>query len=243
MVEPESEPKAPFILRLGGSAISHSNKRIDFDFLREFRDLLQEQVLLGRRFAVITGGGQNYRELRDLMREKGGVESEEDLHWLGAAVNTVNAYMVRSFLGDELAESRVWKFDDVDRLAQLQYEKPIVVAGGFLAGRSSDWCALQVAKAVGATKVFDLKNIDGVYEEDPKQNQNAKYFPHLSWTKYLKIIGDPEGHEPGGHFPVDPVAAKESDSLGVSYYVLKANDFANLEQAFNGEKFRGTIIS
>lgn len=239
----EQVEKPPFILKLGGSSISHDNIIIDYNFLREFRDLLKDQIILGRKFALIIGGGQICRQYLDSARESGGVNDDEALHWIGTAVNTANAYAVRAFLGDDLTESWVLKFDDHQKLAQVEFGKPIVVAGGFKPGYSSDGVALELAKAFGSNTVIDLKNVAGVYSEDPKQNPNAKRIENLSWAEYERIIGNPETHLPGGNMPVDPIAAKEAAELGIKYLVLKAADFESIEAAIAGEEFTGTTIS
>ena len=233
----------PIILKLGGSVISHSNRIIDFDYLREFRDLLRDQIILGRRFVVVVGGGQTSRSYVDHAVSQGNVTDTEDLHWIGVAVNTLNAEMVRSFLGNETTEKRVWKYDDKDRITKLRFDKPIVVAGGFDAGKSSDWAALRIAQGLGASSVFDLKNVDGVYNSDPKEDRKAKRISNLSWEEYLNLINNPTEHKPGANLPVDVIAAREAKDLGVDYYILQASDIANLERAIEGQEFIGTLIN
>jgi uridylate kinase len=232
-----------FILKLGGSVFSNNGKIIDFEYLREFRDMLREQVLLNRKFVLILGGGENTISFIKHAEEKGGISNTEDLHWIGTAMNTVNAYMVRAFLGDEITDKHVWKFDDKDKLDKINLEeKPIAVVGGFEAGKSGDWCALQVAKAIGCKVVFDLKNVDGVYTKDPKKHDDAEFIPELNWKDYLDLMGNPEEHVPGGILPVDVFAARESEELGVTYYVLSALDFDNIERALGKEEFKGTML-
>lgn len=232
----------PLILRLGGSIVSHSNKVIDFDYLRELRDLLREQILIGKRFIIIVGGGQTYREFRDLAMQKGNIQNERDLHWMGIAINTLHAEIVRAFLTDEIAEDYVWKYQDADSLEKMQFSKPVAVVGAFKPGFSSDNVALIVAKAHSAKRVFDLKNIDGVYSADPKQEPNAKHFANLTWDKYFELVGNKTEHKPGDHLPVDVVAAREAKAEGMEFVVLKATDLPNLENAINGEAFKGTTI-
>lgn len=231
------------ILKLGGSVISHSNKIIDFNYLREFRDMLQDQVVSGKKFVVVTGGGQTCRDFQSHAQTEGNITNTEDLHWIGTAANVLNAEMVRSFLGHDLTEDSVWKYDDKNRIQELSFIKPIVVAGGFEAGKSGDWVALRIAQALGCFKIFDLKNVDGVYTSDPRKFSNAKKFEKLSWQEYMDVIGNPTEHIPGGTMPVDPIAAKEASELGAEYYIIKATDFASIEAAIVGEEFTGTIIT
>lgn len=236
-------PAVPIIIKLGGSIISHSNKIIDFDYLREFRDLLRDQVILGRRFVIVMGGGQTARNFMDHAASQGNVTDTTDLHWIGTATNTLNAYMVRAFLGNEIAESTVWKFDDVNRLSQMPFSRPVAVVGGFQPGASGDWVALRVAAALGSKQVIDLKNVAGIFNADPKIDPNAKAYASLTWEAYLDLVGNPEAHIPGGSMPVDPVAAREAAQIGMTYYILKGTDLHNLELAINSQEFIGTIVS
>ncbi len=237
------QKKKIFVLKLGGGVFSYSNKRIDYNYLREFRDMLQEQVLLGRRFVVVIGGGQTCRDFQSHAKEEGGITEDRDLHWIGAAVNTLNAYMIRPFLGEEITEEKVWKFSEINSINIEDFQKQVIVVGGYKAGISSDAVALRVAQAIGALKIFDLKNIDGVYSEDPKINPEAKFISKLDWSEYLDLIGNPEKHEPGGNLPVDPVAAVQAKELGAEYYIIKASDFDSIEAAMNNEEFHGTYIN
>ena len=238
----ESE-NSPVILKLGGSIISHSNRIIDFTYLREFRDMLRDQILLGKRFVVTVGGGQTCRDYNEHAKTNGNITLDRDLHLIGAAVNTLNAEVVRAFLGDEIAEEHVWKYTDMDQVSKLSFKKPVVVAGGYKPGISSDGVALRIAQGLGAYKIFDLKNVDGVYSADPKTDPKAKLFPKLTWDEYLEIVGNPTEHKPGENLPVDAVAAHEAKELGATYYVIKATDFHNIELAINNQEFVGTIIS
>jgi len=236
-------PSKPIIIKLGGAVISHSNKLIDYNYLREFRDLLRENIALGKRFVIAVGGGQTMRNYMEHAIQQGNVTSESDLHWIGTAVNTLHAYMVKAFLGNEICEENVWKFTDRLIMADLPFNKPVQVVGGFEAGRSGDWVALEVAKALNTKTIIDLKNVDGVFDSDPKVNQKAKMFNKLTWEKYLTIIGNPTEHKPGGNMPVDPIAAREAKEYGATYYIIKATDFDSLERAINNQEFKGSIIT
>lgn len=237
-----AETTSPFILKLGGSVISHSNKLIDFTYLREFRDLLRDQVLLGKKFVVTAGGGQTMRMYADYAKSEGNISNKRDLHWIGTAINTLHAEIIRGFFGDEVAEEMVWKYQHKDQIPSLTFEKPIVVAGGFEPGKSSDWVALKIAEGLKSNVVFDLKNIDGVYNKDPKEYSNAKLYKQLSWDQYLEIVGNKQEHDPGDNLPVDVVAASEAKQLGIEYRIIKGTDLYNFEQALAGEEFHGTTI-
>lgn len=232
----------PIIIKLGGSNISRNRQIVDFSYLREFRDMIKDNVALGKRFVIIVGGGEKCREYINYAKEEGNIENLEDLHWIGTAYNTINAYIVRGFFGDSFTEKKVWKFDDVRNLAEQKFTQPVVIAGGFEAGKSSDWCALQIAKVYQADKVIDLKNVAGVYDKDPKKNANAKLIEEMTWSEYQGIINNKKTHDPGGNLPVDPVAANEANEQNIRYDIIKGDNFANIESSINNEKFTGTII-
>jgi uridylate kinase len=231
------------ILKLDGSIISHSNRKIDFDYLREFRDFLREHVLRNKKFVVVVGGGQVAKEYIDLAKEQANIVSSTDLNWIHAAISALNATIVRAYLGDDIAELKVWKYEDIENVKELAFEKPIAVAGGFGPGKSVNWGALQIAKAFEQKKIFCLGSIDGIYTQDPKDNPKAKHIEKLSWEKYLKMLSTWKQDRPEEKIPVDITTAQEAKQFEAMFMILKGMDLENLDNAISSEGFLGTVIS
>jgi uridylate kinase len=99
-----------------------------------------------------------------------------------------------------------------------------VVFGGGKPGGSNDLNACLIANAIGTKKVFDLKNVSGVFTSDPKKDERAELIPDISWNDYLQVIGNPTEHAPGAHYPVDPLAARLAAKNGIDFCILHGDN-------------------
>ncbi len=77
------------IISLGGSLIVPKNG-IDVEFLKKFRKLILSQVKLGKKFYIITGGGQTNRDYVNAIKKITKPDNEE-LDWLGIYTTHLNA--------------------------------------------------------------------------------------------------------------------------------------------------------
>lgn len=225
------------VLSLGGSLIVPS-EGIDINFLKEFNSFIRNKIADGkRRFFIVCGGGRTARIYRDAGQEiVGHILSSDDLDWLGIHATRLNAHLLRSIFKD-VAYFRVIKhydqFDPVD--------KSVAIMSGWKPGWSTDYCAVLAAEKYGAKTVINLSNIDKVYDSDPKKNPNAKPMDEISWADYRKICGDK--WEPGANWPFDPIASKRAQELGLKVIILNGKDLKSVENAMEGRKFSGTMIS
>lgn len=120
--------------------------------------------------------------------------------------------------------------------------KKIRVGGGGRPGHSGDVDALLAAQKLGADTIISLKNVDAVYEADPKDFPEAKRIEKLSWDEYLKIIKDKDTHEPGGNYPIDPVASRMARSTGVRFVILSGDNLPNFASYLKGKEFVGSVV-
>jgi len=227
------------IIKLGGSTFSMDKDNIfDFAYLHDLRQIIDE---FDARFFLIVGGGYTSRRYRDLAKEAG-ITQDEELHWIGTTVNVLHAELVRAFFS-EIAEEGVFKYEDYYEKGKIDFKKKIRVGGGGRPGHSGDVDAILVAKRMGVKKVFSLKNVDGVYSKDPKIHSDAKLIKELNWDQYIEIIGEKAEHEPGGNYPVDPIASKMAQKEGIEFIVLGSSNLLNFQNAICQKEFHGTVIS
>jgi uridylate kinase len=220
------------IISLGGSMIVPDE--IDVLFLKDFRDLILEQVKQGKKFIIVTGGGKTCRKYQNAVREVSEVSNEE-LDWIGIASLKLNAELIRVIFGEN-AHGKV-----MDNLSEkFSFDKPIIIGSAYKPGYSTDWDAVLAAQNVGAKKVINLSNTDYVYDSDPKENPNAKKIEELSWSDYRKII--PKEWNPGLNSPFDPIASEVAEKDGMEVVIMNGKPIENLEKCLNGEKFLGTVI-
>src|SRR3989338_6279222 len=221
------------VISLGGSLIIPDN--IDVNFLKEFKALILEHVVKGKKFVIITGGGKLCRRYNDAAKELTS-PSNEDLDWIGIASLRLNAELLRVIFGEH-AHSKV--IEDLSN--NFSFEKSIVIGSAYEPGKSSDYDATLAAKNLGAKKLINLSNIDYVYDSDPKKNPNAKKIEQISWADYRAII--PAEWTSKLDSPFDPIASKMAEEEGIQIIIMNGKPIDNLAKYLNGEKFLGTIIS
>ncbi len=246
------------VLNIGGSILSLSDEVLfDFKKANEIKNALLPLVQEGYKFILPVGGGYICRKYQNLLRENS--INDVNVDYAGIAAINLNAVMLRSVFGD-LAEEKILRYEDFDSDEELSFEKSdregavpdprlqfmknfVISAAGSKVGRSSDWDTVHLAVRAKADKVLSLSNIDGVYTADPKKDPTAKRLDSLTWVEYKNIIGNPTEFEPGGHYPIDVVAANLAQENKISFCLLDRNDLGNLVKAIKGENFVGTTIS
>jgi len=221
------------ILSLGGSLIIPGGV-VAMDFLRKFRNLIIKLLKRNYRFVIITGGGDinrlYNRAAKEIVRVK-----DVDLDWLGIAVTKVNAELLRIVFSKEAYPRVIF-----DPRTRIRTRKKIIVASGWIPGCSSDKDAVLWAENLKADKVFNLSNIDYVYDKDPRKYQGAKPIKSISWHDFRKIIGTK--WSPKRSVPFDPIAAELAGRLRLKVVVLNGKNIKNLGKCLEGGKFKGTLI-
>lgn len=226
--------KERVVVSVGGSLIVPD--QIDIDFLKRFKALILGKVQKGFTFSVIAGGGSTARHYQDAANKVTPL-SKQDTDWIGIHSTRLNAQLLRNiFVG--YAHQHVIKNPTIDIDTD---DEPITIAAGWHPGNSTDYCAVLMAKNIGAQRLVNLSNIDYVYDSDPKKNKNAKKIEKISWTEFRKII--PDHWDPGLSSPFDPVAAKEAESLGLEVAIINGAKLEEFSNYLDNKPFVGTVIS
>lgn len=224
-----------FVLSLGGSLVV-PNGGIDVQFLTAFNKFIRKQISANkRRFFIVVGGGATTRHYQAAAQAVYGKIENDDLDWIGIHATRLNAHLLRVIFKD-IAHSHVLKHYEIIRKAS----EPVVIAGGWKPGWSTDYCAITVCQDYGIKNILNLTNIDQVYDKDPRQYLDAKPLIQTSWKKYCASVGDK--WTPGMNTPFDPIASKLADEQGVTVKILNGKSLDNLEKALDGKKFVGTTI-
>ncbi len=245
----------PVILKIGGSLLSKSDADLfDFAYFEEFKQLLTKLTAQGHKFIISIGGGYVTRKYQQMLAANGEHDTN-DLHRVGVATTNLNAEIFHGLLND-LAMPQVLRYADFDAFLEKHHDgldfgtAGALIISGSRPGQSNDWNALQFALNLGIKRVIDVKNVDAVYTADPVSDPRAQRVPKLNWKQYLDIIGNPQEHVPGANYPVDPIAARESEQNGIEFVIVSGTDIPNLEKAIlsvdrqvAGEDFSGSVIS
>lgn len=224
-----------YVLSLGGSLVV-PNGGIDTQFLKEFNGFIRHQISSKkRRFFIVVGGGATTRHYQAAAKDVHGSIENDDLDWIGIHATRLNAHLLRVIFKD-LAHNHVLKHYEIIRKAT----EPVVIAGGWKPGWSTDYCAITVCQDYGIHNILNLTNIDRVYDKDPKKYPDAKPIDTISWRAYRKMAGD--RWTPGMNLPFDPIASKLASELGVTVKILNGKNLDNLARALDGKSFVGTTI-
>ncbi len=223
----------PIIISVGGSLIVPDN--IDISFLKIFKNILLEQISKGRRFVLITGGGQTARRYQKAGQAVTDL-SVEDLDWLGIHGTRLNGHLLRSIFYQEAHPVMV-----KNPTALPVFEESLLVAAGWRPGRSTDYCAVSLAKTLGSDRIINLSNIDYVYEEDPQKNIEAEFYDKISWVNFLQLI--PKDWNPGLSTPFDPEASRLAQAENMEVIIINGQHLERLDNYLNNLEFKGTVIS
>jgi len=226
------------IISLGGSTLFKDNLEFNSDFLIRFKKLLKSY---DQKFVIIIGGGKISRlyvhELRkhelDLVRT--------DYDNMGLTSIRLNVEFLSNFFKGMV-------FDTINTLDQnlikefKESKKNILLYFGKTPGYTSDYNAVQAAIAFKEKKIFNLTDVDYVYDKDPKKYDDAKPLKRLSWDEYLELMGSTIVSS--GHYPFDPIASKTCQQYGIRVYSLKFDKLDMIEDLFNDKDVDElTIIS
>ena len=223
-----------FVISLGGSLVS---PKTGFDpvFLKAFKALISAFIEEGKRFIIVTGGGNTARQYQAIAKEVGKLEPD-DVDWIGIHATRLNAHLMRTIFRD-LAYKVVVK----DPTKKINWKgSKILIGAGWKPGWSTDYVSVKLAEAYGAKTVINMSNIDYVYDKDPRNDASAKKLENISWKDFRKIVGDK--WIPGANLPFDPIASKEAEKLKLKVKFVKGTDLNCLSDAICDKIYKGSLI-
>jgi uridylate kinase len=223
------------VISVGGSLIVPD--QIDTAFLKKFKKFILAQVALGKRFAIITGGGKTARRYQDVARKVSDLTSD-DLDWLGLHATRLNGHLLRTIFRDIAHPVMITNPDEVLDVPQ---SAKLIVAAGYRPGASTDLRAVQIAVHLKASCVINLSNIDYAYDKDPNKYKDARRITHTDWATFRALL--PDHWDPGLSSPFDPIAAREAQEAGVEVAIINGTRLGQVEKYLGGTPFVGTLIS
>jgi len=228
------------IISLGGSALFKDNLKFNSDFLLDLKNILK---ISDDKFVIIIGGGKIARLYVNELRRLNLKLNRTDYDNMGLTSIRLNVEFLSSFFKDMV-------FDTVNTLdhniiSEFQdSDKKILLYFGKTPGYTSDYNAVQAAMAFKEKIIYNLTDVDYVYDKDPRMHDDAKALKKISWDEYFEIMGS--DIESCGHYPFDPIASKTCQQYGIKVYTIKFDkhdliEALFLDKDFDSDKF--TIIS
>mgnify|MGYP001037139698 FL=1 len=225
------------LLKLSGEALSGENGNIlNYAFIRKVGEAIKEVQSLGAQVSIVVGGG-------NIWRGRQGTEMDRTrADHMGMLATAINCLGLQDCFEQQGLDVRVMTAIEMKQFAEpyirnkavSHLEKGRVVIFGCGIGSpffSTDTAAVLRAAEIGADVVLMAKNIDGVYNADPKVDPQAVKFEHINYSeilsRHLKAI--------------DTTATSFSMDNSIPILVFGLDDPQNIVRAVKGEKI-GTII-
>lgn len=182
------------LLKLSGEALQgpSGNGGIDFETVRRFCDEVAEARAMGVDIGLVVGGGNIFRGITGAQT---GLDRPTG-DYMGMLATVINALAIQASLEQHGVATRVLTAIEmrpvaepyIRRRAQRHLEKGRVVIFGAGTGNpffTTDTAAALRANEIGADVLMKATNVDGVYDDDPRKNPNAKRYEELDYTTAL----------------------------------------------------------
>lgn len=181
------------LLKLSGEVFGGGKVGVDPDVISSVAGALATAVAHGTQVAIVVGGGNFFRGAE--LQQRGMQRQRAD--YMGMLGTVMNALALQDFCEQQGVATRVQTAITMGQVAEpyiplraiRHLEKGRVVifaAGSGMPYFSTDTVAAQRALEINAeVLLMGKQGVDGVYDSDPKTNQNAHKFDTLSYDDYL----------------------------------------------------------
>lgn len=232
------EPKYKrVLLKISGEALAGDSK---FGINPEMTKVVAKQIKeindLNVETAIVVGGGNFWRGRTSQDMDRATAD------YMGMLATVMNSMALQDALLAQGVKAKVQTAIEMKELAEpyarrralrhLEHNEVVIFGAG--TGNpffSTDTAAALRAAEIDADVILLAKNIDGVYDDDPATNPNAKKFDELSFMdvveKDLKVM--------------DLTAATLCKDNNIAIHVFALSEEGNVKKAVCGEKI-GTLI-
>lgn len=225
------------LLKLSGEALAGGDKfGLNFDTVLNICGEIKRCVDAGIQIAIVVGGGNFWRG-----RSSGRMDRTRADH-MGMLATTINALALADALEQLDCVVRVQTAIGMNQIAEpyirnravRHLEKGRVVIFACGTGNpffSTDTAAALRAAEIEADIILKASMVDGIYNSDPKTNNNAVRFNSLTYLDVLNL----------GLKVMDSTAATLCHDNEIPILVFDLTDPSNIFRAASGEQI-GTIV-
>ena len=179
------------IIKLSGEALAgEKGNGIDERILDVVTDEIIAVTKLGVQVGIIVGGGNFWRGRQGREMDRSTADH------MGMLATVINALGLQDALERKGAPTRVQTALTITRVAEpyilrkamshLNKNRIVIFACG--TGNpyfTTDTAAALRAAEIGAEVLLLAKNVDGIYDSDPKVNPNAKKYKEVSYKEFI----------------------------------------------------------
>ena len=189
---------------------------------------------------MVVGGGNIFRG-----RERNAEVDSAEADSIGMLSTVMNGIALREALVRNGAEdTRLMTAFHLPEFAEpyirlkakhhLANNRLVLLAGGL--GKpnfSTDSAAAQYASELGCSMILKASTVDGVYDKDPKKNEDAKKLGHITFQKALEK----------GLKVVDPTAFAMCMLSEIPIFIFSIDDLRKIPDIISGDLSFGSLVS
>ena len=228
------------VLKLSGEALAGDNPNVKFDngIIKGIVNQIKEIMEKGTQVSLVIGGGNFWRG-----RSADHAMDRTKADQIGMLATVMNAIYVSDFLRQEgvgcivqtpfKCGTMTEEFSKDLAVRHLENKEVVIFAGGL--GHpmfSTDTITALRGAELEADALFFAKNVDGVYNDDPAKNPNAKKIDEIKCGDIIK----------NNLRVIDLTAASLCFDNGIPVVIFGLNEENSIVRAVNGDKI-GTIVT
>ena len=227
------------VLKLSGESFQGPQGfGIDGETIQAIARELKEVHALGVQIAIMVGGGNIFRGAR----QKGFEIDRATGDYMGMLATVINALALQDALEKEDVYTRVLSAIEMKQVAEpfirrratRHLEKGRIVI--FAAGTGNPYFSTDTAAALRAMEmkadvILKATRVDGIYDADPEQVADAKFFQRITYREVL--------HQ--GLKVMDSTAISLCMDNGMPIVVFNLNTHGNIKRVVLGERVGSTV--
>ncbi len=225
------------LLKLSGEVLAgDAGHGIDFGTVMTICSAIKKCADMGVQIGIVVGGGNFWRG-----RTNGEMDRTRADH-IGMLATVMNALALADGFEKLNVPARVQTAIEMRQIAEpfirnraiRHFEKDRIVIFGCGTGSpffTTDTAAALRAVEIGANVILKATNVDGVYDKDPRQSQEAVKFDEITQTELLSK----------GLRVMDSTAASLCRDNSIPIIVFNLKNPENIVKAVCGEK-TGTLV-
>lgn len=225
------------LIKLSGEALSGAmGFGIDNEKVRTVTEQIKTAVEQGVQVGIVVGGGNFWRGRQGTDMDRTTADH------MGMLATVINALALQDAFEKSGVPTRVQTALTITRIAEpyilrkaiRHFEKGRVVIFACGTGNpyfSTDTGAALRAAEIQADVLMMAKNIDGIYDSDPRKNPDAKKFDEINYVDFIKM----------GLTAMDTTAVSLCMDNRIPIIAFGLSEKDSIVRVLNGEKM-GTII-
>lgn len=223
------------VIKIGGSLLFDENQQLDVQRFQQYAQVIREILSKGHDLMLVVGGGVLAKTLVAHGDALGADTASKDR--LGIAATWVCAQLMIAAIGESTFPTPI--MSETQLLQCLETEK-LLVMGGLQPGQSTNAVAARVAELTKTKIILNVTDVDGVFESDPKDSDQAQLLPVVTVDKLRQIVSSLES-KPGTYPLFDKVALDIVERADIEVWFVNGQDPNNIKRAIQ-EKMVGTRL-